>query len=411
MSLRRVVVTGTGAVSPFGKGSDILIESLRQGKTGVRAIPELGRIGGIRSGVAALVRDVDGKEIPRKWRRTMSKMSIYATLASKEALESAGLTKACLSDGAMGVAIGSTLGSIDAIEAFFSDYLLHRTVERMKSGLFFQVMNHSCAANVSQALGINGRMLAPSAACSTGCQGVGYAYEMIVSGKQDYVISGGAEEYHPLSTATFDMMNAASIRYNSRPELTPRPFDRQRDGVVCAEGSGILLLESMESARKRGARMLAEVVGFATIATPSGMAAPSTESMELCMRKALAEAHVEPEEVDYVNAHATATEQGDVAECEAIHRVFGNHVRVSSLKGHLGHTMAASGALELVATVWMMRHGYVIPTLNLETIDPACKRVRHVRMLEKARVSTSIKNNFAFGGVNSSIVLRRCEDD
>jgi len=411
MSLRRVVVTGTGAVSPFGKGSDILVESLKQGKTGVCAIPELARIGGIRSSVAALVKDVDGKEIARKWRRTMSKMSIYAVLASKEALESAGLSKECLSDGAMGVAIGSTLGSIDAIEAFFSDYLSHRRVERMKSGLFFQVMNHSCAANVSQALGINGRMLAPSAACSTGCQGVGYGYEMIASGKQDYVICGGAEEYHPLSTATFDMMNAASIKYNSQPESTPRPFDCERDGVVCAEGSGILLLENMESARKRGARMLAEVVGFATISTPNGMAAPSTESMELCMRKALADAGVEPEEVDYVNAHATATEQGDVAECEAVRRVFGNEVRVSSLKGHLGHTMAASGALELIATVWMMRQGYVIPTLNLDTIDPACKQVRHVRTMEKARVATSIKNNFAFGGVNSSIVLRRCEDD
>ena len=129
------------------------------------------------------------------------------------------------------------------------------------------------------------------------------------------------------------------------------------------------------------------------------------------MRRALADAGVEPEEVDYVNAHATATEQGDVAECAAVRRVFGNEVRVSSLKGHLGHTMAASGALELIATVWMMRQGYVIPTLNLDTIDPACKQVRHVRTMEKARVATSIKNNFAFGGVNSSIVLRRCEDD
>ena len=370
MPLRRVVVTGTGAVSPFGKGTDVLVESLRQGKTAVSAIPDLERVGGIRSKVAALVKDVDGKEIARKWRRTMSKMSIYATLASQEALENAGLSEECLSDGATGVAIGSTLGSVSAIEAFFSDYLSHRTVERMKSGLFFQVMNHSCAANVSQALGINGRMLAPSAACSTGCQGVGYGYEMIASGKQDYVICGGAEEYHPLSTATFDMINAASIVFNGQPTRTPRPFDRQGDGVVCAEGSGVLLLESLESARKRGGRVLAEVVGFATIAAPNGMAAPSTESMELCMRKALDDAGVEPEEVDYVNAHATATEQGDVAECEAIHRVFGNEVRVSSLKGHLGHTMAASGALELAATVWMMQQGYVIPTLNLETVVP-----------------------------------------
>jgi 3-oxoacyl-[acyl-carrier-protein] synthase II len=156
---------------------------------------------------------------------------------------------------------------------------------------------------------------------------------------------------------------------------------------------------------------MAEVTGFATISTPDGMAAPSADTMELCMRRALADAGVEPEEVDYVNAHATATEQGDIAECEAINRVFGRNVPVSSLKGHLGHTMAASGALELVATVWMMGNGYLIPTLNLDTIDPDCEQVRHVRKPDGHRIGTVVKNNFAFGGVNSSIVLRRLEDD
>jgi 3-oxoacyl-[acyl-carrier-protein] synthase II len=411
MPMKRVVVTGLGAVSPFGKGVDVLVESLTKGRSGVTAVPELGRIGGMRSRVAALVKDVDVKEIPRKYRRTMSKMSIYATLASREAVQQARLSEGHLSGGHMGVVVGSTLGSIETIQQFFSDYLSDHSVERMKSGLFFQVMNHSCAANVCQALGITGRILAPSAACSTGCQGVGYGYEMIASGKLDYALCGGAEEFHPLTTATFDMMNAASIKYNGQPESTPRPFDCERDGVVCAEGSGILLLENMESARERGAHIVAEVTGFATISTPDGMAAPSADSMETCMRKALADAGVEPEEVDYINAHATATEQGDIAECEAIYRVFGSDVPVSSLKGHLGHTLAASGALELVATIWMMSHGHLIPTLNLDTIDPACEKVRHVRGLEEPRISTVLKNNFAFGGVNSSIVLRRFEDD
>jgi 3-oxoacyl-[acyl-carrier-protein] synthase II len=409
--MNRVVVTGLGAVSPFGRGVDILVESLAKGQSGVTTVPELGRIGGIRSRVAALVKDVDVKEIPRKFRRTMSRMSIYATLASREAVQQARLSEGHLSGGHMGVVVGSTLGSVEAIQQFFSDYLSDHSVERMKSGLFFQVMNHSCAANVCQALGITGRILAPSAACSTGCQGVGYGYEMIASGKLDYVLCGGAEEFHPLTTATFDMMNAASIKYNSQPESTPRPFDYERDGVVCAEGSGILLLENMESARERGAHIVAEVTGFATMSTPDGMAAPSADSMEICMRKALADAGVEPGDVDYVNAHATATELGDIAECEAIYRVFGGDVPVSSLKGHLGHTMAASGALELVATIWMIGQGYLIPTLNLDTIDPACEKVRHVRKPEEYRIDTVVKNNFAFGGVNSSIVLRRLEDD
>ena len=411
MQPRRVVVTGMGAVSPFGNGVDILLESLEAGKSAVESISGLEEFGGIRTRVAALVPDMDAKEIPRKFRRTMSKMSIFATIACQEALDQAGVSEKRLSDGKTGVAIGSSIGSPIASQGFWEDFLADRSLERMRSTLFFKIMNHSCAANVSHALGITGRILAPSAACSTSCQTVGYGFEIIASGKQDLMLCGGAEEFHPLMAATFDTLNAVSTNYNDRPSQTPRPFDRDRDGVVCGEGCGIILLESLDSAKARGAPIFAEIEGFATISDATNIANPNADSMECCIRAALADASADPKDIDYVNAHATATLQGDIAESAAIERVFGNATPVSSMKGHLGHTMAASGALELAATVEMIKRDRLIPTLNLDNIDKLCEKVLHLQEMEDLRINKAIKNNFAFGGVNSSIVLGRYGND
>lgn len=407
MQLRRVVITGMGAVSPFGRGIDSLMEGLVAGRSGVANIPELAGIKGMRTRVAALVPGIDPREIPRKFRRSMSSMSVFATLACHEAAAAAGVSGEQFAGGRMGVAIGSTVGSPRTMEEFFTDFNSDHSLERMKSTLFFHIMNHSCAANVAQALGITGRILAPAAACSTSCQAVGYGAEMIAMGKQDIMLCGGADEFHPLTAATFDVMNAASVRFNDSPESTPRPFDRDRDGVVCAEGSGILLLESLDSALQRNAEILAEVAGFATTSDPASIANPNAANIEECMRQALHDAGIAPAEVDYVNAHATATEQGDIAECTAISRIFGDRVPVSSLKGHMGHAMAASGTLELAASIEMMRRGLLIPTRNLAHVDPLCGDIRHVRELTGQRIDTVLKNNFALGGVNSSIILRR----
>lgn len=407
MQLKKVVITGLGSVSPYGRGVEILMEGLLAGRSAVRAVPDLAQVGGLRCRVAALVTGIDPMEILRKHRRSMSAMSVYATLACQDALNQAGLAPQDWSDGRLGISLGSTVGSTQATEAFFKDYFIDQSLERMKSTLFFQIMNHSCAANVAQALEITGRILAPSAACSTGCQAIGYGYEMIAMGRQQMMLCGGADEFHPLTAATFDIMNAASTRYNDSPSSTPRPFDRRRDGVVCAEGAGILLLEELESARNRGARILGEIAGFATVSDPSNIANPNSAAMERCMREALVEARLEPSDVDYVNAHATATEQGDVAEAEALARIFGQKVPVSSLKGHMGHTMAASGAIELVAALEMMRQGRLVPTLNLEEIDPACDGIRHLLETETCQLDVFVKNNFALGGVNSSLVVRR----
>lgn len=409
--MRRVVITGMGAVSPFGRGVANLVDSLVAGKSGIAVVPELKDIGGLRSFVAGLVPGVDPNEIPRKHRRSMSRMSVYALMAGNEALFEAGLNQDHCASGRLGISIGSTVGSSQASEDFFTIYLGTRSIEGIRSTSFFKFMSHSCASNLAQVLGITGRVLAPAAACSTGCQAIGVGFEAVAGGKQDFMLCGGADEYHPLTTATFDILGAASTGFNSRPQETPRPFDRDRDGIVCAEGAGCLLLESLDSARLRGARILAEVVGFATTADPYNIANPDVGSIENCMRQALHDTGLAPADVDFVNAHATATAQGDIAESEAIANLFGDRVPVSSFKGHLGHTMGASGALELIASVDMLARGCIIPTLHLENIDPACLRIRHVCRLETARVNTIVKNNFALGGINSSIVVRRWDDD
>jgi 3-oxoacyl-[acyl-carrier-protein] synthase II len=411
MQAARVVITGMGSISPFGRGVDTLVESLFSMKSAVVNVPALAGFGGLRTRVAALVPQTNPKEIPRKHRRSMSPMSMYATLACQEALGQSDPPGEYFTNGRMGVIIGSTVGSPIVTEEFFEGFLTNHSIEGMRATTFFQIMNHSCASNVAQTLGIKGRILAPSSACSTSCQAIGYGFEMIAFGKQDAMLCGGADEFHPLSSATFDIMSAASVRYNDTPHLTPRPFDAGRDGVVCSEGSGILLLESLDSAKRRSAPIFAEITGFATCSDTSNIADPSSDSMETCIRQVLEDAGIGADRIDYVNAHATGTIQGDIAEAEALNRVFGDNVPVSSLKGHLGHTMAACGALETIASIAMINNGAIVPTLNLENIDPLCANIRHVRGIEQLSVGTFVKNNFALGGVNTSIVIRRYEHD
>lgn len=411
MSLESVVVSGIGIISPLGHGFEQLISALLAGESGVREVSELEKVGGLRSRLAATVEGIDPKQIPRKIRRTMSNMSVYAYLASRQALEMADYPTERLSSGRTGVVIGSTLGSTETSEKFFADYFLDYSLERMKSGLFFQIMGHSCAANVAQSLGITGRVLALSAACATSCQAIGYAYEQIAFGRQDAILCGGADEFHPLTAATFDMMNAASTGFNQRPSESPRPFDAMRDGIVCGEGSGIMLLEKKSDAEARGATILAEIIGFATTSDTSSIANPDVGAMHECMRQALEDAGISASELDYINAHATGTLRGDVAEAEAIRRLVGDRVPVSSLKGHLGHTMAASGSIELSASIGMMRCGELVATRNLQEVDTSCGGLFHLQQNLKVRPKLILKNNFAMGGINSTIIIRSSTHD
>lgn len=408
--MKRVVVTGTGAVSPYGEGVDTLISGLESGKSAIRPMEELETIDGLQPAVAGQVPEYTAKAIPRKFRRTMSPMSIFATLAAQEALHQAGLEDETITGGSLGLSVGTTIGSVQSLQSFFAQFLDGLSIHGIKSTEFFKIMNHSCAANLAQRFGITGRVIAPSSACSTGCQTIGLAAEAIAMGKQDFMLCGGADELHPLTVGTFDIIQAASTGYNDSPEATPRPFDADRDGIVCSEGAGILLLESLESARQRGATILAEIIGFSSTSDPSNLASPSADAITRCMEAAMDDAGITPSDVDYVNAHATGTELGDAAESQAVKAIMGNSPRVSSLKGHMGHTMAASGALEMIATLSMLHKEVVIPTNNLLDIAPDCAGIRHVLTPEQATVRTALKNNFALGGINTSIIIRRYDD-
>jgi 3-oxoacyl-[acyl-carrier-protein] synthase II len=407
MVLRRVVITGRGAVSPFGAGVKPLFDGIWQGRSGVRLMEEWRQITGLKSYLAAPVPELDARaELPRAIRRTMGDMAIYAALAAREAVREAGLSESFLASGQVGTVIGSTTGSPQAYENFYQMFFPAKSIEEVKSGFFFQIMSHSCAANVSLALGIKGEQWAPASACTSAAQAIGLAYLLIGSGRQDAVVCGGADEVHHTVSIVFDVLKAASRRHDE-PLSTPRPFDLERDGVVCGGGSGILVLESLESARARGAEIYAEVLGFGQVCDSTHIANPDPDAMAAAMRKAMSEAQVSGGEIDYVNAHATGTPQGDSAEAKAIARVAGRPVPVSSYKGHIGHTLGAAGALESIILLEMLQRQEIIPTLHLEHPDPECGGIDLVREVRRASLNTVMKNNFALGGVNAALIFRR----
>jgi 3-oxoacyl-[acyl-carrier-protein] synthase II len=407
MSLNRVVITGRGAVSPFGTGSDKLVDGVWQGRSGVKIMDDWRQIKGLGSFLAAPVPEIDPKSLlPRAMRRTMGDMALHAALAAREAVDEAGFSTELLASGRIGVAIGSTTGSPGAYESFYEKFLPEKSIEEMKSGFFFKIMSHSCAANVCLALGIAGEQWSPSSACSSAAQAIGLGYLLVKSGRQDAILCGGADEVHHTVTMVFDVLKAAS-RQHDLPITSPRPFDTARDGVVCGGGSGVLVVESLESALSRDADIYCEILGFGHVNDSSHIANPHQDAMHGAMAAALKEAGVSSAEIDYVNAHATGTPQGDIAEAAAIYKTVGNVVPVSSFKGHLGHTLGAAGALESIILLAMMRRQEVIPTLNLDSPDPQCSNINLPQKIVARRIDTVIKNNFALGGVNTSLVFRR----
>lgn len=406
MQLNRVVITGMGAVSPFGEGVTPLHEGIAQMRSAITRMERADEIQDLRSKVAGIVSGINIKAVPRKERRTMTNMGVYALLCAKEALAMAGLDETKLSSGRLGMAMSCTTNCGELIEDFFANYLPEKTLDHCKSTTFFKFMGHGAVSSVAQALGITGRILAPAAACATGTQSIGLGYEAILLGQQDVMLCGGTEELHPLSLASFDFINAASTQYNDSPQETPRPFDVKRDGVVCAEGAGLLVLESYNHAVARGAEILGEIIGFATLSSPKNPANPDSAAIKACMQEALTQAGLNPEDIAYVNAHATGTEAGDIAESQAIGELFGATIPVSSFKGHIGHTLAASGAVETIATICGMQQGVVYPTRNLETIDPQCGSVNLITKTEQTSVTYFLKNSFALGGINASLIVK-----
>jgi 3-oxoacyl-[acyl-carrier-protein] synthase II len=335
-------------------------------------------------------------------------MSEMAALATFQALDHAGLAIGPkLNSPRTLLIMGSTSGSPFTLETYFRKLFERGGPEGQVSTSFFKVMNHSVAANVAAAIDFNGALIAPSSACATSTQTILMGAELIRAGLYDVVIAGGADEMHYMTAAIFDIVQAASRGYNLRPEMAPRPFDLARDGLVVSEGAGVIVMESEENAKLREAKPLALVRGGAYLCDGSHMTQSSAETMERVIHQALRSSGLQPSDIDYVNAHATGTKQGDTEEACAIGKVFGGQTPVSGLKGHLGHSLAACGALEAIACIQMMEKGVILPTRNLSTIDPSCSMVRHVQSVEKAEIRAVLSNNFAFGGMNASLVLSK----
>jgi 3-oxoacyl-[acyl-carrier-protein] synthase II len=357
---------------------------------------------------APLAETPDANQIPRKHRRNMGLLAEMAYRSAADALVHAAVPPEMIGSADLGVVFSSSLGSAAALEDVFRVYLDESPQAVPQASSFFKIMSHTCSANVAHALGIKGVNYSVNSTCASSTQAMGIGYEQLKHGRQQIMICGGSEEMHPIVVSIFDLLQAASWKYNDRPSCTPRPFDAHRDGTVCGAGAGALILETEESARRRGAVIFGEIVGYHTNLDTTSMAQSSKESIVDCMRRALADAGIEPGQVDYINAHATATVAGDISEAAAIAEVFaGLDVPVSSLKGHMGHTLAASGALETIASLEMMRRGRLVPTLNLELPDPALPVLCHVPAagLEK-KIGCFIKNSFAFGGVNAVLIIK-----
>jgi 3-oxoacyl-[acyl-carrier-protein] synthase II len=343
----------------------------------------------------------------RKELRSMGRVAVLATYATELALRDAGLWgDAELRNGRAGVAYGSSSGSIDAILDFHS-MLADNDVANINSSSYIRMMAHTCAVNISVLLGLTGRLVPTGTACTSGSLAIGNAYELIRHGAQDVMVAGGAEELSPTQAVVFDTLFATSAK-NDAPGLTPSPYDRDRDGLVVGEGAGTLILEEYGRAVARGARIAAEVVGFATNTDGTHITQPNRETMAIAIRDAIASSGAPASEIGYVSGHGTATAQGDVAETLATREAFRRAVPISSLKSYIGHTLGACGAIEAIAAVEMMNRDWYHPTLNLGNVDPACGELDYImgggRAMQNAFV---MSNNFAFGGINTSIVFKR----
>jgi 3-oxoacyl-[acyl-carrier-protein] synthase II len=406
--MKRVVVTGVGAISPLGHDWPTVREALRAMRNAVQVMPAWSAYEGLNTQLGAPARPFElPEQYNRKALRSMGRVAIMGTRASELALADAGLTGAALvRSGRMGISYGSSAGTPAAI-GDFGRMIMEKTTEGITANTYIKMMSHTAAVNIGVFLGLTGRIVTTSSACASGSQGIGYAYEAIKYGQQVAMLAGGAEELDAVDAAVFDTLFATSVR-NTEPSLTPRPFDADRDGLVLGEGACTLVLEELEHARARGARIYAEVAGYGTNSDGSHVTQPKAETMAQAMRLALEDAGVDPAAIGYVNAHGTATDHGDVAESAATRAVFGERMPISSLKSYMGHTLGACGALEAWMTIEMMREGWFAPNLNLERVDPACAPLDYIAgAMRTLATDWVMSNNFAFGGINTSLVFRR----
>ena len=405
---KRVVVTGMAGITSLGSDWASIEANFRANRSGIRYMPEWERFSELNTRLGG---PIDDFQVPAHWTRkqlrSMGRVARLAVAASEQALRNAGLLgDPCIQDGRMGVACGSSTGSTDEVKAF-GNMLLNGVADGLNANSYVRMMPHTAAANISIFFGLKGRLIPTSSACTSGSQGIGYAYEAIKFGRLPLMLAGGAEELCPTEAMVFDALYATSLK-NSAPQSSPRPYEQGRDGLVIGEGAGMLVLEELEHALARGATIYAEIVGFGSNADGQHTTRPAQATMRRAMELALEDAELAPGAIGYVNGHGTATEQGDIAESHATHSLFGPQMPISSQKSFLGHTLGACGALEAWFSIEMLNRDQYVHTLNLDVIDPACAELDYLRgEMRGMHHEYVMSNNFAFGGVNTSLILRR----
>ena len=408
---KRVVVTGMAGITSLGNDWDSIAARFQANQSGIRRMDEWDRFEELNTRLAGPVDDfAPPAHWTRKQLRSMGRVAQFAVRAAELAIADAGLMHDPLvRSGHMGVACGSSIGSAPDMQDF-ATMMITGDGSVLNANSYVRLMPHTTAANVGIFLGITGRIVPTSSACTSGSQGIGYAYEAIRAGRQKLMVAGGAEELCASEAMAFDTLYATSRR-NEQPHATPRPYDRDRDGLVIGEGAAMMVLEELEHARARGARIHAELVGFATNSDGVHVTRPEERTMRIVMELALADAGLAPQDIDYVNGHGTATEHGDIAETRATAALFGARMPISSQKSYIGHTLGACGALEAWFSIEMMKRDWIAPTLNLDNVDGRCGELDYVTGPGRTkRMQYVMSNNFAFGGVNTSLIFKRWED-
>lgn len=404
---KRVVITGAGVVSSLGNDWEEVKSSIQNGRSSVCVIDDWRKYNGLGTYLGAPIHDFElPSHYTKKKKRSMGRVAQLGVLATERALINANLLgDPKINSSATGIAFGSATGS-SAATLEFVPMLENHSTSRINSSTYLRMMTHTAAVNISVYFGTQGRMYTTSTACTAGSQGIGYSYEAIRSGQQEIMIAGGAEELCPSQAAVFDTLFAASKK-NDTPELSPRPFDKDRDGLVLGEGSCALIMESYEHAAARGANILAEVIGFATNTDGAHLVKPNLATVKRVMQDALHDADIGPEKVGYVSMHGTATVHGDISESQATYEVMGSKP-VSFMKSYTGHTLGACGSFEAFVGIKMMNEGWFAPTINLDNVDPKCAPLDYIQhACRDIKTDIFMSNNLAFGGVNTSLLFRR----
>ncbi len=402
--MKRVVITGLGIISSIGNNKEEVLASLKEGKSGIEFVPEFAEVG-MRSQVAGTVKLNPAELIDRKIYRFMGDAAAYAYLSMKEAIADSGLIEEQVSNDRTGLVIGAGTGSAHSQLVACDAVRGPRGVKAVGPYAVTKTMASSVSACLATPYKIRGVNYSISSACATSAHCIGHAMELIQLGKQDVVFAGGAEELSWECATEFDAMGAVSTKYNDTPTKASRAYDANRDGFVIAGGAAVVVVEELEHALARGAKIYAEIVGYGATSDGYDMVAPSGEGAERCMKQAMATVNGE---IEYINVHGTSTPVGDVKELGAIKNVFGEKTpAISSTKSMTGHSLGAAGAHEAIYSLLMLDNGFIAPSINIETLDEQAQGLNIVTERQDKALTTVMSNSFGFGGTNACLVFQK----